>query len=176
MRKNHETLRSKEIITNIELEKRKEKITFECYLCRECFETFIEARHHIDKQHKTPIGIFKSKCSVCWTNLYETQVNGHLCEHIARSNRLIECEYCPEKLTSIVRLFKHVNRKHATDKTLYRCIKCTSTYPIKRLLEFHNVVHTSEIYKCNKCSTVRSFQTLKALNNHMKRHETEKSN
>lgn len=169
-----------EIIADIEFGKREEKMTFECYLCRESFEKFTEIRSHLRMKHfKSPTTtttgggkLLKAKCSVCWTNLYDdTEVNGHLCEHIARlDGGSVNCEYCPEQLTSIVKLFKHVNTKHAKIKTLYRCIKCAGTFPVKSFLKYHQHVHTQEIHKCSKCSKV--FETLSALNKHIKRHES----
>lgn len=178
-----------EIIADIEFGKREEKMTFECYLCRESFEKFTQIRSHLQIKHfKYPTTtttttitgggggkLIKAKCSVCWTNLYANdEVNGHLCEHIRRladGGGAINCEYCPEQLTSIVELFKHVNTKHAKIKTLYRCIKCAGTFPVKSFLKYHQHVHTTrEINKCSKCS--KAFETLSALNKHIKRHES----
>lgn len=151
------------------------KVTFECYLCRKkSFQAFRMLKNHL-KGHDTPsIG----KCLVCLTKMYTLQLEVHLCENVtAQANNgdgdSIDCEYCPEtKFKSITNILRHIDDKHEKIKTLYRCIKCASTYPLKRLLECHDNVHTKEIFKCNKCSKVRSFETLDALNKHIKRHET----
>lgn len=108
--------------------------------------------------------------------MYTSQLEVHLCENVVEvdgnDGGLIDCEYCPKKFQSIIKLFRHIDNKHVKVKTLYRCIKCASTYPTKSLLECHHVVHTKEIFKCNKCSKIRSFETLDALNRHIERHDT----
>lgn len=159
--------------------KKNEKVTLECYLCRKkSFRAFRTLKKHL-KGHRIPsIG----KCLVCFTKMYTSQLEVHLCENVAaQANNgdgdgdgdSIDCEYCPEtKFKSITNILRHIDDKHEKIKTLYRCIKCASTYPLKRLLECHDNVHANEIFKCNKCSKNRSFETLDALNRHIKRHET----
>lgn len=171
---NHESARSGVLKASRQSEKKYEKISFECYLCRKkTFRSFRKVKLHLKKHDIPSIG----KCSVCLTKMYTSQLEGHLCKNVAQANGdgSIDCEYCPEKFQSITKLFRHIDDEHANVKTLYRCINCPNTYPVKNLLEYHHTAHTNHtvaIFKCNKCSKNRSFETLHALNQHIKLHET----
>lgn len=177
MSEKHESARPSTFKASWQSEKKTAKIVFECYMCEKAtFQSFRNVKLHL-KEHGIPsIG----KCLVCWTKMYTSELEMHLCKSAAQADddddgvdRFIDCEYCPEKFQAITKLFRHIDDKHATAKILYRCINCPNTYPVKCLLEYHNVVHTHGIFKCNQCSKNRSFETLTALNMHIKRHESQ---
>lgn len=138
---------------------------FECFICKR-FRTKDETamRDHI-KQHpymKIP------KCEICNT---QTAPISHLCG----KNKIVQCEYCPEKLMTTEKLLEHLNSMHKSNRRLYGCEKCPKYFPMVFLKDCHQMSHSERNpkVKCDMC--LKTFTTKGSLTTHKETHSSKEN-
>ena len=81
----------------------------------------------------------------------------------------ILCDTCPKNFEEYHVLKKHVRDTHGTKR--HECGKCSKVFTYKCELKSHMLVHKGKkLYKCLHRQCGNEYTTIKALNQHMKKH------
>lgn len=137
------------------------KSTFECYICKLSMNKSAIRQHF--KQH---VLARNKKCDVCNERCTPKELNWHMCA----SEKSIRCEYCAKSFGAIVKLIRHIEAEHETEKIQHKCNKCSRFFGTTLLRDLHEIHHKveEEIHACKICG--RTFGSVKRLTAHSNRH------
>ena len=141
------------------------------FKCDECDATF-ELRAKLSKHKQIHSGVRPYSCHICNASfIYEASLRKHLKKGVHDPNKLFQCHYCDQELTSKLRLENHL--KIHTDDKPYKCSYCSAAYAMKCTLQVHQRIHTGErTFKCETCNAV--FAQKHSLIVHKRIHTGEK--
>lgn len=110
-----------------------EKFQYECYICKIKLNGWNNAKDHV-KRH---VQGRDKKCVVCNEMCTANELECHICG----AEKSIQCEYCSESFDATVKLIRHIDTEHATEKILHRCGKCRLFFEMEHFRNVHQKQH-----------------------------------
>lgn len=164
-----------------------EETTFKCSQCPKSYAQANNLSRHMQSVHKQ-LRFFCDLCDKSFsqsTTLKKHKMLKHNCDvvekckaestpKVEQSTKLFYCKLCPKSYTLPNNLARHMNTDHR--KLRYSCNYCSKQFTQNSSLQEHqNNIHKdlqdgSTSFICDHC--MQSFNTIKMLQQHMKRHET----
>ncbi|KAH0566641.1 hypothetical protein KQX54_002788 [Cotesia glomerata] len=156
-------------LCHYEVEKKKDKSSFNCNECELAFTTLGTLRNHIRNRHRVKKR-HQYLCDLCGANVSSKKaLDIHTRTHTGE--RDVACDLCPKKFTTKEN-YKIHRRTHTGEKP-YACHECGKHFTQRSSLVIHLRYHTGDRpYWCPDCG--KGFVTNHFLKKHRKSHENSK--
>lgn len=138
-----------------ELQKTEREKTYECFVCHQQTHLLKRLKGHLRKHNR----IKPFKCSICEERYDEkSRYDRHLCEGTD-----IKCEYCSVVCQTTRDVLAHLET-HKDNVLLYKCVRCSNSFKMKNLFDWHRMQHDRMAFVCKVCD--KRFGTRRTLTNH----------